>query len=52
VSTKILIVDDEKDIVTMLGAFFESKGFFVLSAINGALNPPNPFGQSHTSLVK
>lgn len=34
-STKILIVDDEKDIVTMLGAFFESKGFFVLSAING-----------------
>lgn len=24
---KILIVDDEKDIVAMLGSFFESKGF-------------------------
>ena len=35
-SIKILIVDDEKDIVSMLGTFFESKGFFVLSAINGA----------------
>lgn len=35
-SMKILIVDDEKDIVSMLGTFFESKGFFVLSAINGA----------------
>lgn len=35
-STKILIVDDEKDIVSMLRTFFESKGFFVLSAINGA----------------
>ncbi len=33
---KILIVDDEKDIVAMLGSFFESKGFFVLSAANGA----------------
>lgn len=32
---KILIVDDEKDIVSMLASFFESKGFFVLSAING-----------------
>lgn len=35
-STKILIVDDEKDIVSMLRTFFESKGFFVLSATNGA----------------
>lgn len=35
-STKILLVDDEKDIVSMLRTFFESKGFFVLSAINGA----------------
>lgn len=33
---KILIMDDEKDIVAMLGSFFESKGFFVLSAANGA----------------
>ena len=24
---KILIVDDEKDIVSMLASFFESKGF-------------------------
>ena len=31
-----MIVDDEKDIVAMLGSFFESKGFFVLSAANGA----------------
>lgn len=34
-SAKILIVDDEKDIVLMLGSFFESKGFDVLTAIDG-----------------
>lgn len=34
--TKILIADDEKDIVFMLGSFFESKGYCVLSATNGA----------------
>ena len=28
---KILIADDEKDIVSMLGSFFENKGFCVLS---------------------
>ena len=33
---KILIVDDEKDIVAMLRRYFESKGFFVLTAANGA----------------
>lgn len=33
---KILIVDDEADIVSMLGSFFESKGYLVLSAANGA----------------
>ncbi|WP_346698805.1 response regulator transcription factor [Catenibacillus scindens] len=32
---KILIADDEKDIVSMLCAFFESKGFCVLPAANG-----------------
>lgn len=32
---KILIADDEKDIVSMLGSFFERKGFLVLSAANG-----------------
>lgn len=32
---RILIVDDEKDIVSMLRSFFEGKGFCVLSAING-----------------
>ena len=32
---KILIADDERDIVSMLTNFFESKGFFVLSALNG-----------------
>ena len=32
---KILIVDDEKDIVAMLGRFFEGKGFYVLTASNG-----------------
>ena len=32
---KILIADDEADIVSMLRAFFESKGYFVLSAVNG-----------------
>lgn len=32
---KILIVDDEKDIVSMLCTFFESKGFLVFSARNG-----------------
>ena len=34
--TKILIADDESDIVSMLGSFFESKGFRVLPAFNGA----------------
>lgn len=31
----ILIVDDESDIVIMLSRFFESKGYQVLTAING-----------------
>lgn len=34
-SHKILIVDDEADILTMLGSFFESKGYFVLKASKG-----------------
>ena len=34
-STKILIADDERDIVSMLGSFFESNGFCVLPASNG-----------------
>ena len=34
-STKILIADDEADIVSMLRRFFESKNYFVLSAVNG-----------------
>ena len=33
---KILIADDESEIVCMLGSFFESKGFRVLPAFNGA----------------
>ncbi len=35
-NTKILIADDEADIVSMLRSFFESKGYLVLSATNGA----------------
>ena len=40
-NTKILIVDDEIDIVLMLRSFFESKGYLVLFATNGeeALKP-------------
>lgn len=34
-NTKILIADDEADIVSMLRSFFESRGYLVLSAING-----------------
>lgn len=34
-NAKILIADDESDIVSMLGSFFESKGFRVLPAFNG-----------------
>ena len=34
-SYKILIADDEEDIVSMLGNFFESRGFRVLLANNG-----------------
>lgn len=34
-SYRILIADDESDIVSMLGSFFESKGFRVLPASNG-----------------
>jgi DNA-binding response OmpR family regulator len=33
--TKILIADDEVDIVSMLRSFFESKSYLVLSATNG-----------------
>ena len=33
--TKILIADDESDIVSMLSRFFENKGFCVLPASNG-----------------
>jgi len=33
---KILIADDEADIVSMLRSFFESRGYTVLSAANGA----------------
>jgi len=35
-NARILIVDDEKDIISMLSDFFLSKGFSVLSATNGA----------------
>lgn len=35
-NTKILIADDEADIVIMLRSFFESKGYLVLSATDGA----------------
>ncbi len=35
-NTKILIADDEADIVSMLRSFFEGKGYLVLSATNGA----------------
>jgi len=34
-NTKILIADDEADIVSMLRSFFESKGDTILSATNG-----------------
>lgn len=34
-NTKILIADDEADIVSMLRSFFENKGYLVLSAANG-----------------
>lgn len=32
---KLLIVDDEKDIVEMLSTFFRNKGYIVLTALNG-----------------
>ena len=32
---KILIADDEKDIVEMLSAFFSGKGYNILTAYNG-----------------
>lgn len=32
---KILIVDDDPDVVTYLSAFFEDNGFAVISAVNG-----------------
>ena len=32
---KILFADDETDIVSMLGSFFESRGFCFLPAYNG-----------------
>lgn len=34
-SHKILIVDDETDILTMLGSFFEGRGYFVMKASKG-----------------
>ena len=33
---KILIADDEPDIVFMLSGFFEGKGYCVLTALDGA----------------
>jgi len=36
IGAKILIVDDEADIVQMLGSFFASRGYAVLTAQNGA----------------
>lgn len=33
---KLLIADDEPDIAAMLAGFFESKGYHVLTASNGA----------------
>ena len=41
-NAKILIADDESDIVSMLGNFFESKGFRVLPAFNGCLLYTSP----------
>ncbi|MCH5345247.1 MAG: response regulator transcription factor [Acetatifactor sp.] len=35
-NTKILIADDEADIVSMLASFFEGKGYIVLSAMDGS----------------
>lgn len=35
-SVKLLIADDEPDIVEMLSSFFESRGYLVLAAGNGA----------------
>ncbi len=35
-NSKILIADDEEDIVLMLSRFFQSKGYQVLTATNGA----------------
>ena len=32
---KVLIADDEKDIVEMLSAFFTGKGYDILTAYNG-----------------
>lgn len=32
---KILIIDDEEDVLTYLSTFFEDNGFNVISAING-----------------
>ena len=34
-TAKILIADDETDILSMLCSFFESKGYIVLPALNG-----------------
>ena len=39
--SKILIADDESDIVSMLGSFFESKGFRVLPAFKKAAEHRN-----------
>ena len=49
--TKILIADDESDIVSMLGSFFESKGFRVLPAFNGA-EALKPVSYTHLDVYK
>ena len=53
-SRKILIADDESDIVAMLGSFFESRGFCVLRASNGAeaLRQAEQWGVHPTGILK
>ena len=35
IKKKILIIDDEEDVITYLSAFFTDNGFEIISAING-----------------
>ena len=47
IKKKILIIDDEEDVITYLSAFFTDNGFITISTINGR----DGFQKAKTSVI-